>query len=223
MNKPLPPPFASTATSAAISVQAAETVAGLAFASAGGRDHDGAFPDREVAELDRSGLLKAPLPYPLGGGAVTGLELLELLRRIGAGSLPLGRLYEGHVNALLLVLRYGDQAQIARAAGETGQGQLHGVWNTDDANGLRLVGEPGRLFLQGRKILCSGAGAILRPIVTATDQHGRRLMVMPRVEDADRADLSQWTAQGMRASATGAVDLSGLPIQPIDILGADGD
>jgi alkylation response protein AidB-like acyl-CoA dehydrogenase len=223
MNKPLPSPFASTATSAAISVHAAETVAGLAFASAGGRDHDGAFPDREVAELDRSGLLKAPLPYALGGGALTGVELLELLRRIGSGSLPLGRLYEGHVNALLLVLRYGDQAQIARAAGETGQGQLHGVWNTDDANGLRLVGEPGRLFLQGRKILCSGAGAILRPIVTATDQHGRRLMVMPRVEDADRADLSQWTAQGMRASATGAVDLSGLPIQPIDILGADGD
>ena len=205
MNKSVPPPFAPTASSAAIGRDAAKKVAALAFASAGERDDDGGFPDREVVELGHSGLLKAPLPHALGGGELTGLELLELLRRIGAGSLPLGRLYEGHVNAILLVLRYGDEAQIARAAGETRQGQLHGVWNTDDANGLRLVGERGRLFLQGRKILCSGAGSILRPIVTATDQDGRRLMVAPRVDDVHRADLSQWTAQGMRASATGAV------------------
>lgn len=48
-------------------------------------------------------------------------------------------------------------------------------------------------------------------------------MVTPRLDDANRADLSQWTAQGMRASATGAVDFSGLRIEPIDILGENGD
>jgi alkylation response protein AidB-like acyl-CoA dehydrogenase len=39
----------------------------------------------------------------------------------------------------------------------------------------------------------------------------------------ERADLSKWTAHGMRASATGAVDFSGFIVEPGDIIGGDGD
>ena len=46
---------------------------------------------------------------------------------------------------------------------------------------------------------------------------------MPRLPFGERADLSQWTAQGMRASATGAVDFSGLAVEAIQIIGGDGD
>ncbi len=46
---------------------------------------------------------------------------------------------------------------------------------------------------------------------------------MPRLRPGERSDLSRWTAQGMRASATGAVDFSGLPVEPIEIVGDTGD
>jgi alkylation response protein AidB-like acyl-CoA dehydrogenase len=202
---------------------AAAAVAKLAFARAGECDADGAFPEADVAELGRAGLLVAVLPRRHGGAEFSALELCETLRRIGSGSLALGRLYEGHVNALGLVMRYGTPAQQSRAAAEARLGQLFGVWNTDDAGGLKLIEVAAGYRLEGRKILASGAGWIRRPLVTATDAHGRRLMVTPRVDDPARADLSPWTAQGMRASATGAVDFTGLALEPDDILGEAGD
>src|SRR5271166_4001889 len=81
----------------------------------------------------------------------------------------------------------------------------------------------GRYSLEGRKILASGAGHIERPLVTATDEDGRRLMILPKLQASDRADLSGWKAQGMRASATGAVDFPGVGVEPIEIVGRDGD
>ena len=64
-------------------------------------------------------------------------------------------------------------------AEEARAGKLFGVWNTDDANGLRLIHRHGRSWLEGRKILASGAGHIERPLVTATDENGRRMIVLP--------------------------------------------
>lgn len=223
MNKPLSPPRITWSDGAGAALEAARAVADLAFANAHKYDHDGAFPDLEIAELHRSGLLKASLPRAFGGEEPGWVDLAEILRRIGAGSLPLGRLYEGHVNALGLILRYGTHKQIEMIAAEVHRGQLFGVWNTDDAAGLHLRREHGRYQLEGRKILASGAGRIARPLVTATDDEGRRLMVAPRLDDAHPGDLSQWTALGMRASATGAVDFTGLSVGPEDIIGADGD
>ena len=108
-------------------------------------------------------------------------------------------------------------------AKEAQAGKLFGVWNTDDSTGLRLIRRHGRSWLEGRKVLASGAGHIERPLVTATDENGRRLMVLPKLDAVARADLSGWRAQGMRASATGAVDFTGVEIKPIEIVGREGD
>ena len=151
------------------------------------------------------------------------MSLSEILRSIGSGSLPLGRLLEGHVNALELVLRYGNHQSIEVVAEEARAGKLFGVWNTDDLNGLRLMRRHGRSWLEGRKILASGAGHVERPLVTATDEDGRRLMVLPNLSGPPRSDLSSWMAQGMRASATGSVDFTGVEVQPIEIVGGEGD
>jgi alkylation response protein AidB-like acyl-CoA dehydrogenase len=201
----------------------ARDVAKKAFARAGKYDEDGAYPAADVVALHESGLLTAVLPVKLGGAGLTGLCLAEILRSIGSGSLPLGRLFEGHVNALELVLRYGDNRRVEPVAEEARAGKLFGVWNTDDPNGLRLIRRHGRSWLEGRKILASGAGHIQRPLVTATDENGRRLMVLPKLGAPDRADLSRWTAQGMRASATGTVDFTGTEIAPLEIVGNEGD
>jgi alkylation response protein AidB-like acyl-CoA dehydrogenase len=204
------------------SALAARAVAKLAFANADLYDHDGAFPEAEIAELHQSGLLEAPLPRTLGGFEPTAHELAEWLRHIGSGSLPLGRLYEGHVNALGLVVRFGTESQAAKIAAQAREGRLFGVWNTDDARGVHLIRDGRRWRLEGRKILCSGAGWIRRPVITATDETGQRLMLTPAL-DGVSADLSQWTAHGMRASATGAVDFTGLLIEAEDIIGHAGD
>ena len=201
----------------------ARDVAEKAFARAGEYDEDGAYPAADVAALHEAGLLTAVLPAKWGGAGLTGFSLSEILRSIGSGSLPLGRLFEGHVNALELVLRYGNHQRVELVAGEARAGKLFGVWNTDDANGLRLIHGRGRSWLEGRKILASGAGHIERPLVTATDENGRRLIVLPKLRALDRADLSRWTAQGMRASATGAVDFTGIEIDAIEVLGRAGD
>jgi alkylation response protein AidB-like acyl-CoA dehydrogenase len=203
--------------------KAAHDVADQAFARAGLYDEDGAYPLADVAALAERGLLTATLPRELGGDGIGPLALSELLRQIGAGSLPLGRLFEGHVNALSLVVRYGDDEQARLVAGEAHAGKLFGVWNTDGEQGLRLLADPEGHWLQGRKILASGAGFIERPLVTATDETGRRLMVIPHLQPGQRSDLSSWTAQGMRASATGTVDFSGVAVEPIEIVGGDGD
>src|SRR6202021_2217087 len=192
-------------------------VAEKAFARAGEYDEDGAYPAADVAALHESGLLTAVLPVKCGGVGLTGLSLSEVLRSIGSGSLPLGRLFEGHVNALELVLRYGNQERLEFVAEEARAGKLLGVWNTDDANGLRLIHAHGRSWLEGRKILASAAGHIERPLVTATDENGRRMIVLPKVGAPDRADVSRWTAHGMRASATGTVDFTGVEIKPMEI------
>ena len=201
----------------------AREVGEKAFARAGDYDEDGAFPAADVSALHESGLLTAVLPVRCGGAGLSGLSLSEVLQSIGSGSLPLGRLFEGHVNALELVLRYGDQEQVDLVAEEARAGKLFGVWNTDDANGLRLIHRYGRSWLEGRKVLASGAGHIERPLVTATDENGRRLIVLPKLGAPDRADLSRWTAQGMRASATGAVDFTGVEVEPVEIVGREGD
>jgi alkylation response protein AidB-like acyl-CoA dehydrogenase len=203
--------------------RSAREVGEKAFAHADHYDEDGAYPSADVAALHESGLLTAVLPPECGGTGLSGLSLSEVLRSIGSGSLPLGRLFEGHVNAIELVLRYGNRGQIELLAKEAQAGKLFGVWNTDDSNGLRLIQRHGRTWLEGRKILASGAGHIERPLVTATDADGRRLMVLPKLDAPGRADLSGWRAQGMRASATGAIDFTGVEIKPIEIVGREGD
>ena len=201
----------------------AREVGEKAFARAGAYDEDGAYPVADVNALHESGLLTAALPVKWGGVGLAGLSLSEVLRSIGSGSLPLGRLFEGHVNALELVLRYGEREQVDLVAGEARAGKLFGVWNTDGSNDLRLIRKRECYRLVGRKVLASGAGHIERPLVTATDEDERRLMVLPKLSAPDRADLSGWRAQGMRASATGAVDFTGVEIKPIEIVGRDGD
>ncbi|CAO4145110.1 acyl-CoA dehydrogenase family protein [Methylorubrum aminovorans] len=180
----------------------------------GAEDTHGGFPTRAIARLRRSGLLAAPLPAALGGrglcepGRVDALR--GLLTEIGRDDLAVGRLYEGHVNALALVLRYADDAVARRLARDAAQGHLFGVWNTEPAeSGLVLDGAGG---LHGSKSYASGAGFVTRPLVTARIGDGRRLMLVMRLEPGARADLSAWRAHGMRASATGTVDFSGLAL-----------
>ncbi|GEP04946.1 acyl-CoA dehydrogenase family protein [Methylobacterium oxalidis] len=222
------PDLASDRDASGALLAAAREAAEAAAARAPDLDRDGAFPAEDVANLRRLRLLAAPLPAGLGGGGLAEPEragvLLEVLRLVGYGSLALGRLYEGHVNALQLVLRYGDAAQRARLAADARAGHLFGVWNTEGPEGLALGGGPGALRLEGAKTFASGAGFVTRALVTARRAPGDPpLMLVVGLPEGERADLSAWRAHGMRASATGTVDFTGLPVSEADLLGGPDD
>ena len=202
---------------------------GIAKAAAA-EDVDGAFPAGSIAALDGAGLLRAPLRRA-SGGAGWGIEaagaagLARALRLAGRASLPLGRLYEGHVNALRLVQRHGTAAQAEAAARDAAAGMLFAVWNTDAPGEQPLaITRDGRLA--GRKVLCSGAGFAARALVTArpeaTPEAPPRMLLVP-LAPGERADITGWTAQGMRASATGAIEFTGMALTPDMAIGGPGD
>lgn len=213
-------------------VEQVRVAAHVAATRAGDLDEDGSFPSRDIQSLAAIGALKAPLP-PGNGGLGLGttpagaLPLLDALRWIGHGSLPLGRLYEGHVNALALLVRFGTPAQVEAVARDADAGVLFGVWNTEGSDGLTLQETNSGWRMQGRKTFASGAGFLGRPLVTAKTANGASLMVLPRLDQETstgiRADLSDWHAHGMRASATGTYEFSGFAVTENDIIGRDGD
>ncbi len=59
---------------------------------------------------------------------------------MGAGWLPLGRLYEGHLNALRLIVLYGSPDQTAQAAADARAGHMFAVWITEDPDSPGAAG-----------------------------------------------------------------------------------
>ena len=198
----------------------ARQVADEARGRAASLDHDGAFPADDIRLLAERGLLHAPFPLPGSKEVMEPTVLFDLLVTLGRASLPLTRLYEGHVNAVSLVVRYGTAANVQLLRDEADAGRPSAVWMAGDA--LRLAGDDANHYLVGGKILCSGAGYVRRPLVAADSADGS-VMVIPMIAEASRADASSWTAQGMRATATGTVDFTEIAVAPDEIVGAPGD
>ena len=182
-------------------------------ADAAARDRDGAFPDDAFAALRDAGLLSAPPLAPERIG-----ELLRLLADVGRGNLSVGRIFEGHVNALLLIRNYGAPEQVARFDAAAEAGEVFGVWNTD-LPAAPLRAEDGRL--EGAKNFASGVDGLGHVIVTVTENEARRMLVVPLA--GLPVDRSWWKPLGMRASGSHIVDFSGLPIPPEWWLGSPGD
>ena len=205
-------------------VERTAAVAASAAQHAADNDDDVSFPTADIEELHRCNLLMAPFPAAFGGEGL-GIGAPDTLRRvltaIGRGSLPLGRLYEGHVNAVALTARYGSPANLQLLRQEAQGGRPSGVWMAGDP--LRLErGGNGHLVLRGRKVLCSGAGHFRRPLVAAEHDGGSQI-VIPFVDPPDRAEAASWTAQGMRATATGLVDFDGIEVGEDELVGTKGD
>ncbi|GAC1363843.1 MAG: hypothetical protein NVSMB3_12350 [Acidobacteriaceae bacterium] len=192
-----------------------------------------AAPLADLKEMGTLGLLSAPLPLAHGGfglGSEPGnhLALLRLLSIIGGIDLVLGRLFEGHVNALLLIAAYGSPAQVEQAARDAHEGLLFGVWNTGSPEPLLLeANAEGGYRYRGGKTFASGAAFVQRPIVTAQMDDRGWQMTLPRMESPQIAnhlvvDRSFWRPLGMEASESYAIDLTGASIEQKDLIGEPG-
>ncbi|MEM7566227.1 MAG: acyl-CoA dehydrogenase family protein [Pseudomonadota bacterium] len=166
-------------------------------------DVDGAFPTAAFDHLIAQGL-HADARLEAGAPA---LPLLRRLAEIGRGDLSVGRIYEGHVNAVQLVLAHGTPEQRAALRHDLGLGRLFGVWNTDaPGNPLRL--EDGRL--QGAKSFASGVDGLHAAIVTAPVEGGRQMLLVPVA--GRPVDRTWWTPIGMKASGSHVIDLDGVAV-----------
>ena len=220
-------PFPDTLLAAEL---AAAQLAPRLAAQAPCSDQEGSFPGSEFAWLRAAGLLAAPLPATLGGQDLAApahtLSLLRTLAHVGRGNLAVGRLYEGHVNALQLAQRVGTPAQVGRWAEDALAGHLFGVWNTEAQDGVHLEPLPdGSYRLRGSKTFASGAGHVTRPLLTGAlpDGGGWQMLVLRADEQVPVVDKSFWQPLGMRASASFRVDFTGLEVAADQLLGQPGE
>ena len=186
------------------------------------------FPADSVQTLIGADLHRTFAPVSSGGEAFDdereqALAILGVLRRIGRADLSLGRLYEGHVNAMKLYDWYGSPEQKAWLGSVLSKGAMFGVWATEPAPGVSLGRGPEGLRLDGAKSFATGAGGLAFALVTAQPEQGARRLVVVPADITARADLSGWRVRGMRATGSGTYNLTDLRPDPRDLLGEPGD
>jgi alkylation response protein AidB-like acyl-CoA dehydrogenase len=193
-------------------------------------DHHGAFPVAEFELIAEAGLLAAPL-LPQWGGLGLGFEaslmpeLLRLLRHLGWGNLAVGRIFEGHVNALQLIQTFGTAEQIERyAADARDHHKIFGVWNAEAQDGVKLIPlSAGKYRLEGSKTFCSGAGHVERPFVNGWLGEAWQMCVVPMEQVITQSDSTWWQPAGMKATASYKIDFSGVELAASALIGCPED
>lgn len=193
-------------------------------------DRNGAFPIQEFESIASVGLLTAPLATKLGGLGL-GIDsssihqLLTILKNIGRGNLAVGRIYEGHVNALQLIQTFGTPEQIATYAQAARRHKIFGVWNAEAADGVKIMplGD-GKYRLEGAKTFATGCGYVDRPFINGALPNGAWQMCIVPMDEVDTTiDADWWQPAGMRATASFKVDVTGVILDESDLIGQPGD
>lgn len=210
---------------------AAEKMSAAILTEAAATDCPAAFPAETFNSLKENGLLQAVLPQRFGGDGLgiendSTFELLTLLKILGGGNLVVGRIYEGHFNAVQLIGEYATENQCNRIFSEARQNKhIFGVWNTEAAGGVKIAPlANGKFRLEGAKTFASGAGFVNRPIVTGRLPNGGWQMFLAPMDEIETGiDGSRWQPIGMQSSRSFRVDFSGAEIGAEDLIGQPDD
>ncbi len=189
------------------------------------------FPSAELTAIAAEHLHAICLPAELGGaeiGTIAGTRgvLLHILKEIGSANQVLGRVFEGHVNALLLLKEFASLDLMKDVANDVTQRHfVFGVWNTGPAAGPQLVRLPnGNFRLRGAKTFATGVGRIQRAIVTAElPDGGWQMCLVPLDTAALQIDRSSWNPLGMQASESYNVEFLDVELPPKALVGKPGD
>ena len=148
-----------------------------------------------------------------------------LLKEIGGGNLVIGRIYEGHVNALQLIQTFGSKEQ-ARAYGDDAkQNKIFGVWNAEAEDGVKIIPlNNGKYRLEGSKTFCTGCGHVQRPFVNGKLPDGSWQMCIVAMDEVLTVVNSDWwQPSGMRATVSYKVDFTGVEVAASALIGKPGD
>ena len=180
-------------------------------------------------DLERPVLgLKALLPLlepprlPLPGSGFT-WERFLVLAAIAEHDVALGRLAEGHADALAIL----DEARRrGQCDAVPAQGATLGVWAAGPPNDLVLREKGDGLALDGRRRWCSGAGSLGSALVTALPEKERtsrpRLVLCRLDAPGIEVDFSSWPAVGMARSETFDVVFHDVPLYDDALVGPPG-
>lgn len=199
-------------------------------------DSQGLDLDVEIDLLRKTGFLSACAPCAYGGqglgcdsdpGSV--LMAFAVLRALGRATLSVARLYEGHMNAVKLVMLYASETQKAQLLPRLAEGQLWGVWGADGVTPLSASLIPDtsagsrRYVLHGQKAFASGLGLLDQAIVTFNKGPDGVALALVNVGDKKRQDKTAWRASGMKATWSGVYDFEGVQVDVSALLGQPGD
>ncbi|MFF7244508.1 acyl-CoA dehydrogenase [Embleya sp. NPDC008237] len=150
----------------------------------------------------------------LPGSGATGARW-RALAALAEQDLALGRLAEGHADALAII------AEVDPGAARVPPGSRWGVWAAEPP-GSRLTATPrdGTWILDGVRRYCSGALMCTHALVTADTADGSRLFRIDLDHVGYRPRPDSWPAVGMAASQTLDVELDAVPGRPLGAVGA---
>jgi alkylation response protein AidB-like acyl-CoA dehydrogenase len=141
------------------------------------------------------------VPYP-GSGQTW--RRLAALGEWAAADLSLGRLAEGHYDALAILAEAGKPAQA---------GAIYGVWAARSAQSATMARhDSAGWHLSGQKPFCSGNGLIDRALVTAETSDGYRLFDISVADNVTHTHFDSWPAVGMAGSHSDTLDFGGRPV-----------
>jgi alkylation response protein AidB-like acyl-CoA dehydrogenase len=144
-----------------------------------------------LARTLRTLLDERHLEVPLAGEGATWDRFARLLE-FSAVDLSLGRLVEGHTDALAI---------LAEARGAAREGKLYGVWAAEPPDAVVEATTSDRGFrLRGLKRYCSGARTLDRALVTARNGRDSLLFDLDVRANGVRPLQGTWHAVGMANS-----------------------
>ncbi|HEY2715471.1 MAG TPA: hypothetical protein VGI73_04545 [Solirubrobacterales bacterium] len=188
-------------------------------------DREPRFPVAAFRDLGDAGMLEATIGAVRSGDSVA--PEWNLLRRVAAADASVGRILDGHLNAVERLEVAAEPALRGRELARLEGGRrLLGVWGADPGPGegppARLVDAGGDgLALRGAKTFCSGAGGVDAALVLVGSDDGAspRLALVECVQV--EIDRSWYRAAGLRASESHRVVFRDSPV--LGILGEPGE
>ncbi len=194
-------------------------LAGIAaLADARDAEPSPAFPTSALLELERAGVMA--FNAVAGPRRPPAADELELVASVARADGSVGRIFDGHLNAVERIAVQGparlrDRELRAAAAGEL----WGGVWGGDPGPG---EGPPATVLTRGReevlrgvKTFCSGAGGLHRALVLGRNADGGPpISVWIDVGDERRVvvDPSWYRSAGLRASVSHRVVFEDAPV-----------
>ena len=224
----LPGSLMGQATAAALHSTGVEGAIREIGAAAGELDREPRFPAEAFVALGRAGALAFTVPGP-DGARPSIAEEWALLRSVAAADGSVGRIFDGHLNAVERIAVAApaevadEQLDRVRAGG-----RLLGVWGADPkpdegAPAQVTEGAGGDLLLDGAKTFCSGAGGVDAALVAARPlgAHGPPQLCLVEIDETVTVDRTWFRGSGLRASESHRVSFDSTPV--VALLGEPGE
>ena len=196
--------------------------AALQYVAASAAERDAvalpAFPEDAIAQLEAAGALD--FNAQPGTRRPLASEELALVRRVARADGSVGRIVDGHLNAIERVAVHAPPALRDRELAAVHARRLRaGVWGGDPRPGegprAQIVAGSGGEVLRGVKTFCSGAGGLHRALVLAVSPDGGP-PIAAWVDLTDPAtveiDEGWYRGAGLRASVSHRVVFRDAPV-----------